>query len=360
MPNKIYVTKSFLPPQEEYQQYLDGIWQRDQLTNHGPLLKEFEQRLRERFDAPYVHFLTNGTLALQLSLHAIGVEPGEVITTPFSYVATTSAILWEGFTPVFVDIEPETFCVDPSKIEAAITSRTKAIMVTHVFGSPCDVEAIGAIAGKHDLPVIYDAAHAFSVEYKGKPLMSYGDIAVGSFHATKLFQTIEGGCVVTNRQDFNDKVELQKRFGHNADDHFMLGINAKASEFQAAMGLCNLKYVDGLIDARRQVAAQYDTELSAELQRLVLKPGVTHNYIYYPVVFEDEDQLLRVKAALEAEDIYPRRYFYPALNSLPYIKNAASCPVAERVAVRILALPLYAGLPSEDVSRISKIVNGAL
>src|SRR6185437_9557092 len=238
---KIHVTKSFLPPLNEYQEYLSKIWKSGQLTNQGPLLKEFETKVADYLGVHNFHFVANGTLALQVAKRALDITEGEIITTPFTYVATTSAILWERCKPVFVDIEPNTFCIDADKIEAAITSKTKAILPVHVFGFPCDVEKIEAIAKKHKLKVIYDGAHAFGVKLKGRPLLSYGDIATCSFHATKLFHTIEGGCVIVNDdKNLSDRLELIKHFGHFGDDHYMLGINAKASEFQAAMGLSNL------------------------------------------------------------------------------------------------------------------------
>jgi len=353
---RINVTKSFLPPLEEYEAYLKRIWDNGWLTNQGPLLKEFEAETSKYLHVTNFHFVANGTLALQLALNALDITEGEVITTPFSFVATTSAILWERCTPVFVDIEPETFCIDPEKIEAAITDKTKAIMAVHVFGFPCNVEKIQKIAEKHNLKVIYDAAHTFGVESGGKSLLNHGDISICSFHATKLFHTVEGGCVITPHKSVSDKVELIKRFGFDGDDHSMLGINAKASEMHAAMGLVNLKHVDTIIGQRKKVAELYDAQLSDNITRPSIRVE-KHNYGYYPVVFKDEATLKNVVNALEAEDIYPRRYFYPSLNRLPYIQDAQSCPIAEDITVRILCLPLYAELPPEDVERICNIVN---
>ena len=224
---RINVTKTFLPPLKEYTSYLEKIWDSSYLTNQGPLLHQFEDSVKSYLGIRDFHFVTNGTIALQVSLHALGIMDGEIITTPFSYVATTSSILWQKCTPVFVDIEPDTFCIDAAKIEEAITKNTKAIMPVHVFGFPCDVEAIDRIAKKHNLKVIYDAAHAFGVEYKGRSLLSYGDVSVCSFHATKLMHTIEGGGIVVNSNDYSDSVELMKRFGHDGDEHKIVGINAK-------------------------------------------------------------------------------------------------------------------------------------
>lgn len=357
MSENIYVTKTFLPPQAEYEQYLKRIWDSGLITNQGPLLQEFESAICNYLNIERFHFVSNGTVALQIALSAFDFDGGEVIVTPFSYVATVSSILWENFDPVFVDIEPETFCMDPSKIEAAITPNTKAILAVHVFGNPCDVEAIEAIASRHNIVVIYDAAHAFGVNYKGKSLLSYGDISTGSFHATKLFHTIEGGAVVVKDQKISEKIELIKRFGHNGDDHFMLGINAKASEFQAAMGLCNLKYHQKNLAARKATYDQYGGNLPSSIRTPVISRDTDYNYAYYPVLFKNEATMLAAKAKLEAERIFPRRYFYPSLNVLPYIESHQKCAVSEDIASRILCLPLYAGLNSSDIERICRILS---
>lgn len=351
----VNVTKSFLPPLEEYEKYLEKIWQKDYLTNQGPLLLEFEAKAKEYLDVENFHFVTNGTLALQLALRAVGITGGEVITTPFSYVATTSTILWEHCNPVFVDIEPETFCIDADKIEAAITPNTKAIMAVHVFGFPCDVEKIQAIADKHGLKVIYDGAHAFGVKYKGKSLLSYGDLTMCSFHATKVFHTIEGGSLTMNSKDISDKVELLKRFGHNNDEHYMLGINAKASEFQAAMGLCNLKYIDSLIENRKRVFNKYN-ELLGEKYARTLPENTQYNYAYYPVLLDDEELLLDIISALRDKNIFPRRYFYPSLNTLPYLNGIQACPRSEDIARRIMCIPFYPDIPIQAMETISKII----
>jgi dTDP-4-amino-4,6-dideoxygalactose transaminase len=353
--DRINVTKTFLPPLNEYQAYLEGIWQRGQLTNQGTLLKQLQTELETYLQVEELHFVTNGTLALQIAMRALGIPEGEVITTPFSYVATTSAIMWEGCTPVYVDIDPQTLCIDPRKIVAAITPRTKAIMPVHVFGRPCEVQAIEAIAAAHGLKVIYDAAHAFGVQVAGQSIMRWGDISTCSFHATKLFHTIEGGGIVVNDRAAGKAVELTKRFGHEGDEHAMLGINAKASEFQAAMGLCNLKYIEQIIGRRKAVCEQYDAALAGS-GLLIFPPmtGVKHNYAYYPILMESESQLLAMIERMAADNIYPRRYFYPSLNTLPYVAQAGECPVSEDIARRIMCLPLYTDLKQEDVERICK------
>jgi dTDP-4-amino-4,6-dideoxygalactose transaminase len=354
--DRINVTKAFLPPIEEYEEYLRQIWKSGWLTNHGPLLQEFEDKTKKYLGVKNFHFVSNGTSALQVALRALDITEGEIITTPFSYVATTSAILWERCTPVYVDIEPNTFCIDANKIEAAITDKTRAIMAVHVFGFPCDVEKIEAIANKHNLKVIYDGAHAFGVTYKGKSLLNYGDVSVCSFHATKLFHTIEGGCIITKNKELSDRTGLIKQFGHEGDEHYVLGINVKASDFQAAMGLCNLKHIDEIIADRKATAELYDQCLDDRFQRPVLDTGILRNYAYYPVVFETEAQLLEAFAKLNAKNIFPRRYFYPSLNTLPYVKGKA-CPISEDISVRVACLPLYVGLKKEIIKKIAQTIN---
>lgn len=354
--NRINVTKSFLPPIGEYEAYLEKIWTSGQLTNQGPLLKEFEEKVSSHLGVRNFHFVSNGTIALQIALKSLGITEGEIITTPFSYVATTSSILWERCKPIFVDIEPNTLCIDPNKIEAAITDKTMAIMAVHVFGNPCDVEAIENIASRHNLKVIYDGAHAFGVEYGGRSLLSYGDISTCSFHATKLFHTIEGGAVIAKDSEVSRKIGLIKKFGHFGDDHFMLGINAKASELQAAMGLCNLNYIDDNIQKRKQLVNYYDKLLDGKFERPRIRKKTKYNYAYYPVIFENEKKLLTVIKALNEENIFPRRYFFPSLNNLPYIENTQSCPVSEDIARRILCLPLYESLSEASVDRICEII----
>jgi dTDP-4-amino-4,6-dideoxygalactose transaminase len=352
-----YVTKTFLPPHGEYEAYLSRIWQNDQITNQGPLLHELENRLCSTLQVQDIQFVSNGTTALQLALRALDITEGEIITTPFSYVATTSAILWEHCSPVFVDIDPITFCIDPSKIERAITPRTRAIMPVHVFGTPCDVVAIETIAKKHNVKVIYDAAHAFGVNYLGSSVLSYGDISTCSFHATKLFHTIEGGGVIANNPQLSERIELLKRFGHNGDTHIMLGINAKANEFQAAMGLSVLDHIDAIIADRKRVCDTYDRLLDGSYQTLSGDAKWNRNYAYYPIVFQNEQQLLKIFEALKKIDVYPRRYFYPSLNLLPYLKTVDSCPISEDITLRIACLPLFVGLEESVITKIVDIIN---
>lgn len=353
--DKIFVTKTFLPPIKKYKKYIDKIWKSNQLTNQGPLLKEFENKLRKYLGVKYLHFVTNGTIALQLALKSLDISEGEIITTPFTYVATTSSILWERCIPIFVDIKPNDFCIDPEKIEKAITKKTKAILPVHVFGHPCNIEKISKIAKKHKLKIIYDGAHAFGAKYKNKSLLNYGDISTCSFHATKLFHTIEGGCIITNNKKINQKIDLIKRFGHYGYDHYCLGINAKASEFQAAMGLCNLPYVNKIIKLRKKKVKLYNNLLSDKFQKPII--GNNFNYIYYPIILKNEKETIRIVKKLNDKNIYSRRYFYPSLNTLPYIKKKQSCPISEDISKRILCLPLYSNLKNQDIKRICNTIN---
>ena len=353
----IYVTKTFLPPHEEYTHILNRVWDTAWLTNRGDLVLELEARLKNYLTVPYILAMTNGTLPLQIAIKALGLR-GEIITTPFSYVATTSSIVWEGCTPVFVDIHPDYLTIDETKIEAAITPKTSAILATHVFGNPCDVEAIEAIARRHNLKVIYDAAHCFGVTYKGQSLFNYGDLSTCSFHATKLFHTGEGGAIITKDKALYDILFYHHNFGHQGDEAFQgIGVNGKMSELQAAMGLAVFPYVDHILGERKQVVDHYDSyfKKQALTQTLLLREETMWNYSYYPVIFEDEMQLLKVKKALNREDIHPRRYFYPSLNSLDYVVGP-SCPVSESVAARILCLPLYVGLTTPDQDTIIDII----
>ncbi|HMH31751.1 MAG TPA: DegT/DnrJ/EryC1/StrS family aminotransferase, partial [Puia sp.] len=351
----INVTKTFLPPFAEYTNILKRAWDKSWVTNNGELLIELESKLKTYLGLKNLLFCNNGTIVLQMALKALQIK-GEVITTPFSYVATTSAILWENCVPVFVDIDKMNFCIDPSKIEAAITSRTQAILATHVFGYPCDVEAVDGIAKKNGLKVIYDAAHAFGSMLAGRSLLDYGDISTCSFHATKLFHTGEGGCIVANSDELNRQLFLYRQFGHVADDYYSMGINGKNSEFHAAMGLCNLKYIDEIRERRKSQWLYYKMKLQGSgLQMLEPAGHVQYNYAYFPVVFPSEGVLLQSIGALKEKEIIPRRYFYPALNKLPYV-DYQLCSIAESVARRVMCLPLFHDLAKEDQDLIIELV----
>lgn len=352
----IPVTKPFLPPREEYNHYLDGIWQRNWLTNSGPLVNELELQLKEYLGLDHLLFLGNGTIALQIAIKALGLK-GEIITTPFSYVATTSSIVWEGCKPVFVDIDPETWNIDHRKIEAAITSETTGILATHVYGNPCNIEAIEDIAQKFNLKVIYDAAHAFGVTYKGRSIFTYGDISTTSFHATKLFHTIEGGAVFTKDPNLLKRMSQMRNFGHSSFVEFgEVGINGKNSEFHAAMGLVNLQYIKEIISKRKLIYSRYQKVLNplrVNTPKLLSPEG--HNYAYYPVLFEDETTLQKAMVALESNNVFTRRYFYPALSSLNYVSDF-TLPVVEDIAKRVLCLPVYHQLSVEEIDFIARIL----
>lgn len=353
----INVTKSYLPSFEEYAAILKRAWEKSWLTNNGELVQELEIKLREYLDVKNLWFASNGTVVLQMALKALSVTK-EVITTSFSYVATTNSILWEGCKPVFVDIDPQTFCIDVTKIEAAITKDTQAILATHVYGFPCDVEAIDAIAKKYNLKIIYDGAHAFGVQYKGKALLSYGDISTCSFHATKLFHTVEGGCIIANDDNVSRSLMLYRSFGHIADDYFTIGINAKNSEFHAAMGLALLPKVEQIITERKNIFDTYNNFLPGN----VVKPSLSfqsleYNYAYFAILFENETSLLKAKKKLEENQVNTRRYFYPSLNLLPQVVGSTqSCPVSEDISKRVLCLPIYPGLQEAEIIMICKII----
>ncbi len=354
----INVTKTFLPDREQYLEYVNQIWDRGYLTNNGPLLQELESQLKEYLGVERLYFCTNGTIVLQIAIKALALK-GEIITTPFSYCATSNAIVWENCIPVFVDIDKNTFNIDAHLIEQAITPNTSAILATHVYGNPCEVELIENIARKHNLKVIYDAAHAFGVKYKGKSLLGYGDLSTCSFHATKVFHTIEGGALISNLPELHEKLHLLRAFGHQGDETYLFaGINGKNSEFHAAMGLCNLPHVASIIEARKEVFSWYDNLLKWDkLFKPSLLPDVEYNYAYYPIVFESEEILKGALTILKAHDIIPRRYFYPSLNTLDFMPRAFSCPISEDIALRVICLPLYVGLTKSDIEKICNIIN---
>ena len=350
----INVTKTFFPPIEEYNAQVQKIWKNQWLTNRGALVLELEEKLKEYLSVSNIIIMNNGTIPIQIALKILG-NNSEIITTPFSYVATTAAIVWENCTPVFVDIHPDYLTIDETKIEDAITPRTKAILATHVFGNPCHIEAIKTIAQKHNLKVIYDAAHAFGVTYQGKSIFEYGDVSTCSFHATKLFHTGEGGAIFCSDTIFRDKIFYSHNFGHNGPHEFHgLGINGKISELQAAMGLSVFPHMGEIIAGRKKVVEYYNTNLDfTKLSKIKIRENTQWNYSYYPVIFETETKLLQVQKALNEQQIFPRRYFYPSLNTINYAGND-DMPISESVASRILCLPLYMNL---DLSSVTNIIN---
>lgn len=359
----IPVSRTTFPPLAEYTAYLQKIWESGQITNDGSLCQHLADGIAAHLGVANLELVANGTLALQLAIQALELR-GEIITTPYSYVATTNAILWEGCTPVFVDVEARTFCIDPDLIEAAISEKTSAILATHIYGYPCDVAAIQRIAGKYRLKVIYDAAHAFGVRLNGESLMVHGDCSVMSFHATKLFHSAEGGAVICRDAEVARRISLMKKFGHDGEEDYPgLGINAKMSELHAAMGLCLLPRIADLIAARKERAGWYDGELDGcPVQRPVAPEGVEYNFAYYPVLFASHAAMLRIRQALLDNGIGTRRYFHPSLNTLPFLEPALrrSCPVSEDVASRVLCLPLFEGLTLQEVKAVCAIVRRSL
>lgn len=360
-PCMINVTKPYLPDRNKLDEYNDRIYETAWLTNNGPLVQELTSRLEKYLGVENLLLVANGTLALQIAYRVLGIS-GQAITTPFSFVATTSSLVWEGIEPVFADIDPDTFCMDPSKIEETITSKTTAIVPVHVFGNACEVEEIEAIACKHKLKVIYDGAHAFGVKYKDRSLLSYGDAATLSFHATKLFHTIEGGAVIFKKKDDYERARMIIKFGVDDSDSIVeVGINAKMNEFQAAMGLCLLDELEAIIEQRFRLWHNYEVALKGVVELQKRNPNISNNYSYFPVIFKTENELLHIKAALNANGINTRRYFYPSLDTLEYLQRQKSQVVSRDIAVKILCLPLYPELNSKDQHRvIETLINATL
>ena len=365
----VYTTRPSMPPLEDYTKYLEGIWERRWLTNNGELHQELERRLREYLGVEHLSLFCNGTIALLVALQALRIQ-GEVITTPFTFPATAHVLFWNHLTPVFCDIEEETFNLDPNRIEEHIGQTTSAIMPVHVFGTPCQVERIDEIAGRHGLEVIYDAAHAFGVKYHGRSLADCGRMNVLSFHATKLFSTIEGGAIVSRTRVEKERVDYLKNFGF-ADEETIIGpgINGKMNEFQAAFGLLQLDQVDAEIEARRARTKLYREGLGAVegVRFLPDTTGTFHNGAYFPIVINPDaygrtrDELY---AQLKLYNVMTRKYFHPLLSSVPCYRSLptsspANLPVANRVASRVLCLPLYATLPEETIQMICGLI-GAL
>jgi len=355
----INVTKSYLPDLKEYVSYLEGIWQRGQLTSNGPLVIELEERIKNYLGVKHFYFLNNGTTALLIAIKAAGIS-GEVITTPFSYVATTSSLVWQGCKPIFADIYSSDYTINPEKIREKITPETTAIIATHVFGFPCRVEEIDKIAKEFNLKVIYDAAHAFGVGYKNRSLLTFGDISVLSFHATKLFHTVEGGGITTNCDELARKISYMRNFGHDGQENFHgIGINGKSSELHAAMGLCVFPHVSDIIEKRKVLCSLYNFLLK-EFDSII-KPffgdiDVIYNYSYYPVLFYKEEDLVDTKIRLERAGVYCRRYFFPSLNTLNYVENNIENSISESISKRILCLPLYHDLKISEVERICSLI----
>lgn len=359
----IPVTKPYLPSREKLDKYIDGIYKRNWLTNNGPLVQKLTKRLEDYLGVENLLLVANGTLALQIAYRALDVsdaKPGqhpEVITTPFTFIATASSLKWDGVEPVFTEINPDTWCLDPENIEAAITPSTRAIVPVHVFGNACDVEEIDAIAIKHNLKVIYDASHAFGVNYKGESLLKHGDAATLSFHATKLFHTGEGGAIVFKRKESLERAKSMINFGITGPESFKeLGINAKMNELQAALGLCVLDEIEDNLASRAKVAAFYANALPGKLQHQHHNVFTTQNHAYMPVVLESEVSTVLLVNRLKEEGIVARRYFYPSLDQVELGWSSQKNKVSRDIASRIVCLPIYSTIPVEVLRKISAIV----
>lgn len=352
----IYVTRAFMPPFEEYQELMRGVWDRGYVTNNGPLLKQFEAELASRFGLEDSIFMVNGTIALHLAIRALELK-GEVITTGFSHPVTTTSIMWEGCTPVFVDVDPGTFCIDPARIEERITSKTTGIVATHVYGIPCDVDAIADIAKRHGLKVLYDGAHAFGTRVQGRSILDFGDVSTTSYHATKIFHTVEGGSMHARDKDLQRRLKLMRTMGQVDEEFFIPGMNAKNSEMHAAMGVANLKYYDEIMAARKHQWQLYFKLLDGSSIHLARVPeGIEYNHSYFPAVFRSEQELDHVRKTLNDLNVFPRRYFRPACTQLPYVHKEGECPIAERLSASVLCLPMYHGLEDETIATIADII----
>lgn len=352
----INVTKTYLPNKEKYQKYVDEIYTNGWVTNNGPLVQTLEKRLAEYLGVKNIVLVSNGTVALEIAYRTLGLK-GDVVTTPFSFVATTSSLLTNGLKPIFADIAPKTLCIDAGGIEDLITPNTSAIVPVHVFGNACEVDLIEQIAQKHNLKVIYDAAHAFDVNYKDKSILNYGDISTLSFHATKLFHTIEGGALIINDDSLVDKARHLINFGIENDKSIPeLGTNAKMNEFEAAMGLCMLDEMENISKKRKAVYERYQKGLKGLVEMPVQNPHSTQNYGYFPILLKDEEHTLKIQKALNEKEIFPRRYFYPSLDTLNYIEPKQYSPISRNISNRILALPLYPELEEKDQMNIINII----
>ena len=354
----IYVTQPSLAPLDEYYELLSDIWKSGILTHNGPMVQAFEKKFAKQFGVRGLTAVSNGTIALQMALKALGIQSGEVITTAFTWVATVSAIKWEGCKPVFVDIDPNTLNMDPALIEQAITADTKAIMPVHVFGNPCNIDAIESIATEYGLPVIYDAAHAVGSTHNGKSLLTYGDISATSFHATKLLNTAEGGGCVASDEKVQERLNRIRFFGHDDNKEVVEdGFNGKMTDVHAALGISNLKYFDAVLVDRKEKYQLYKDMLeeisSLKFQHISYKEC---NCSYFPVIFDSEETLLKVSAHLASHQVYPRRYFYPSVNTFQHIVDYKEAPISEDVSSRILCLPLYKNLTRNSISQISGLV----
>lgn len=366
MPDKILVTQPLLPPLEEFTPYLGAIWKSKWLTNNGQFHQQLEKVLCEYLGVKHICLFSNGTLALITALQALRIT-GEVITTPFSFVATTHALWWNNIKPVFADIDPQSFNLDPAKVEAAISPQTTAIMPVHVYGNPCDIDAFQRIADTYNLKLIYDAAHAFGVEKNGKSILNFGDLSILSFHATKVFNTFEGGAIVCHDEKMKRHIDDLKNFGFRDEVTVIApGINAKMNEIQAAFGLLQLKYVDNAREKRRTIAKNYRLGLT-DVKGISFfddMPTIKHAYSYFPILINEKEYGISRDALydyLKIHEIFSRRYFYPLISNFPTYKGLPSAvpsnlPVANDISKSVLCLPIYPDLDLKDVDRIIQLI----
>jgi len=348
----ISVTKPYLPDIKKYNKYVKRIYDAKWLTNNGPLVQELRVRLEEYLEIKNLLLVSNGTIALNIAYHLLNIKKS-VITTPFSFVATTSSLVWDGISPVFCDIDKNTLNMDAEKVHAYMNESIEAILPVHIFGNTCDVEKLQSVADRYNKKIIYDASHSFGVKYKDTSVLSFGDISTISFHATKLFHTVEGGGIVINDDELFERANSLLNFGYNKNYEIIApGINGKMSEFHAAMGLAILDDIDTVIIRRKEICDYYYRELNGIVELQQYNKDSTRNYSYMPIILPSETILIKVLQCLNENEIFPKRYFYPSLNTLSYIKTVQNCEFSEDISTRVLCLPLYDSLDMKDVNKI--------
>lgn len=356
----INVTQPYLPAKEKYLHYVERIYESKWLTNNGPLVQELEERLAKFLGVKHIILVSSGSMALQVAYQALELQ-GQVITTPFTFMATANTMLWQNCQPVFSDINQHSFNLDSQLAEKKINKHTSAIVPVHVFGNPCDVEAFAELGKKYKLPIIYDASHAFAVNYQGQSLLNYGDISTISFHATKIFHTIEGGAIIVSDDDLAWKIRRLINFGIEGQYKIKYaGINAKMNEFEAAMGHCLLDDIEFIHSQRKRVWDYYQQSLSGYVSFQVFAEQSNNNYCYAPVLFDDEETLLFVEKCLNKNGVSPRRYFYPALDSLDYMQVSEQASIAKEIASRIMCLPIYPTLTQAEQDIVISTIIEAL
>ena len=360
----IYVTKPKLPKLKNYNKYLQKIWKNNVVTNNGELTVKLEKFFRKKFNNNNIELVGNGTVALQIAINVLKIK-GEVITTPYTYVATSNSLRWQNCSPVYVDINEDDFCINANLIEDKIGKNTSAILATHVYGLPCNIEKINKIAKKYNLKVIYDAAHTFGVNYKKTPLFIHGHASTLSLHATKNFQTVEGGAIYMKKKSDIFKVNFSKKHGHEGElTYFDIGTNGKMSEFHAAMGLASIKNIDEAKIIKKNIFYKYYNEFhqKKEIKIIKLAEDVEYNYAYFPIIFKNKNLTLKIQSELKKNNIFARRYFYPSLDTLNFLNknNKFYCPISRSISSRVLCLPLYQGLQARMQNKIIKIINSSL